>query len=205
MPTKWTTRLRRSAVKNIQFENLLPDERPVFVASWLYAVTVLTVASLILVLGSGGILAFKGASWYHSSEVGHFVNSLHFWSTEFFFLFLIVHLWGNFWRAAWRGRRFATWVTGSVAFFISIVTAFTGYLVQTNFDSQWIASQSKDAINSVGIGSFLNTLNTGQMLLLHVSLLPVVIIAVVVWHVILVQQHGFVPPIDAKEIDGDVK
>lgn len=205
MSTKWTARARRAAIKNIEFENLLPDKRPVFVASWLYIVAVLAVASLILVMGSGGILALRGASWYHSSEVGLFVNSLHFWSTQFFFLFVIVHLWGNFWRAAWRGRRFKTWVTGSIAFFASIATAFTGYLVQTNFSSQWIALQSKDPLNSIGVGSFFNNLNTGQALLLHASLLPVATIVIVLWHVFLVRRHDFAPPIDTKEIDEAVK
>lgn len=205
MSTKWTARARRAAIRNIEFEKLLPDKQPVFVASWLYIVAVLTVASLIIVLGSGGILALKGASWYHSSEVGLFVNSLHFWSTQFFFLFVIVHLWGNFWRAAWRGRRFRTWVIGSLAFFASIATAFTGFLAQTNFNSQWIASQSKDVLNSVGIGSFFNNLNTGQVLLLHVSLLPAATVVIVLWHVFLVRRRGFVPPMDAQEIDEAAK
>ena len=41
--------------------------------------------------------------------------------------------------AAWRGRRALTWITGAVAFLVSIGTAFTGYLSQQNLDSQWIA------------------------------------------------------------------
>lgn len=200
MSRKWTARVRRSAIKNIEFENLLPDKQPVFVASWLYIVAVLSVASLIIVIGSGGILALRGASWYHSSDIGLFVNSLHFWSTQFFFLFVIVHLWGNFWRAAWRGRRFATWVTGCIAFLASIATAFTGNLIQTNFHSQLVATQAKDSLNSVGIGSFFNTLNTGQTLLLHASLLPTVTVVIVLWHVFLVRRRGFAPPMDAQEV-----
>jgi len=35
-----------------------------------------------------------------------------------------------------------TWITGVVAFLASIGTAFTGYLVQTNFDSQWISRRA---------------------------------------------------------------
>jgi hypothetical protein len=38
-------------------------------------------------------------------------------------------------------------------FVVCIGTAFTGYLSQQNFDSQWIATQGKDGLNSVGIGS----------------------------------------------------
>jgi len=97
--------------------------------------------------------------------------------------------------AAWRGHRALTWITGAVAFLISIVTAFTGYLVQTNFDSQWIATQAKDGINATGAGAFWNVLNLGQMLLWHIMLLPLGVGIIVVLHVILVRLRGVVPPI----------
>ena len=85
--------------------------------------------------------------------------------SRLFFFTMVIHLWGKFWMAAWRGRRVATWVTGAIAFLASIGTAFTGYLVQTNFDSQWIAAEAKDGLNSVGIGAWFNVLNVGQALL----------------------------------------
>ena len=67
-----------------------------------------------------------------------------------------------------------------VAFVGSIGTAFTGYLSQSNFDSQWISTQAKDGLNSVGIGALFNVLNSGQMLLWHVVLLPLVVGVLVV-------------------------
>ena len=84
-----------------------------------------------------------------------------------------------------------------VAFLASIGTAFTGYLTQSNFDSQWISGQAKDGLNAVGIGAFFNVLNPGQMLLWHVTLLPLVVGVIVVVHVVLVRRHGVVPPIGA--------
>ena len=90
-----------------------------------------------------------------------------------------------------------TWITGAVAFVGSIGTAFTGYLSQSNFDSQWISTQAKDGLNAVGIGAYFNVLNPGQMLLWHVVLLPFVIGVLIVVHVILVRRHGVVPPFDA--------
>jgi ubiquinol-cytochrome c reductase cytochrome b subunit len=101
--------------------------------------------------------------------------------------------------AAWRGRRALTWITGAVAFLGSIATAFTGYLVQSNFDSQWISTQAKDGLNSVGIGAWFNVLNYGQMLLFHVVLFPLVLGVLVVWHVLLVRRRGVVPPFASKE------
>jgi len=192
----WTARLRRSWERNLPPDKLLPDKQPAYVASWIYVFGVATLAALIVIVVSGLMLTAKGPSWYHDSSLGHFVNSLHFWSVQLFFIFMVVHLWGKFWMAAWRGRRAMTWITGVICFLASVGTAFTGYLIQTNFDSQWIASEAKDGLNSVGIGAFFNTENLGQALLLHVCLLPLVVGIVVVIHVLLVRKHGVVPPLD---------
>ena len=89
-------------------------------------------------------------------------------------------------------------MTGAIAFLVAIGAAFTGYLSQQNFDSQWIASEGKDGLNSVGIGSFFNVVDFGQMYTFHVILLPLAVVALVVWHVLLVRRHGVVPPYPAK-------
>jgi ubiquinol-cytochrome c reductase cytochrome b subunit len=72
----------------------------------------------------------------------------------------------------------------------------TGYVSQQNFDAQWIATQAKDGLNSVGVGAFFNVTNFGQMYSYHVLLLPVAVIALVVAHVLLVRKHGVVPPFE---------
>jgi ubiquinol-cytochrome c reductase cytochrome b subunit len=87
-----------------------------------------------------------------------------------------------------------------LAFFGSIGAAFTGYLSQSNFDSQWISTQAKDGLNAAGIGAFFNVLNSGQMLLWHVALLPMVVGAIVVLHILLIRRHGVVPPIANDEV-----
>ena len=202
----WTGALRRRLVRTLPPDKLLPDRQPSYVSSWIYVFGVLTIAALGWVLISGTWLALAGPVWWHTSAVGHFVNSMHLWGVELFFFFMVIHLWGKFFMAAWRGRRALTWITGAVAFLGSIGTAFTGYLVQTNFDSQWISTQAKDGLNSVGVGAWFNVLNTGQMLLWHVLLLPLVLGVLVVAHVLLVRRHGVVPPFGAEsdeKVSGD--
>ncbi len=204
----WTASLRTRSLRAFPPEDLMPDRQPAYVASWIYVFGVLTLAAFVVVLVSGVWIAVYGPTWWHTSSVGHFVNSLHLWSTELFFFFMVIHLWGKFFMAAWRGRRALTWVTGAVAFLGSIATAFTGYLVQTNFDAQWIAGEAKDGINSAGVGAFWNVLNVGQMLLWHVTLLPLVLGVLVVGHVLLVRARGVVPPIGVDEdgtLDPDFK
>ncbi len=194
MKPTWTGRVREAAVAALPPERLLPDTQPIYVSSWIYVFGVLTLASLAVVLFSGAVLALAGPAWWHGSSVGHFFNSMHLWSTELFFFFMVVHLWGKFFMAAWRGRRALTWVTGAICFLLSIPTAFTGYLIQQNLDSQWIGVQAKDGLNASGVGAFFNVLNYGQMLTWHVVLLPVAVVLIVAGHVLLVRRRGVVPP-----------
>src|SRR5450759_2530002 len=189
-----TAKLRRAAVAALPPERLLADRQPAYVASWIYVFGVLTLASLAVVILTGVVLAIFGPSWWHASTVGLFVNSLHLWSVEVFFFTMVVHLWGKFFMAAWRGRRRATWITGVVSFIVSVGAAFTGYLSQQNFDSQWISTQAKDGINSTGAGAIFNVTNFGQMLMWHIMLLPLVVVLLVGIHVLLVRRRGVVPP-----------
>lgn len=200
----WTVRLRERLSRAVPPGQLLPDRQPAYVRSWIYVFGVVTLAALVFVIGSGVALSLGGSTWWHVSSVGHFVNSLHLWSVEVFFAAMVVHLWGSFAMAAWRGKRALTWITGSVAFIGSIGTAFTGYLSQSNFDSQWISTQAKDGLNSVGLGAYFNVLNPGQMLMWHIALLPMIVGIIVTTHLLLVRRHGVVPPFDAVPASDEV-
>jgi len=195
----WTVRLRKRAVAALPPEKLLPDGQPTYVASWIYVFGVLSLVSLALIIGTGTILSLKGPSWWHVSSIGHFFNSMHLWSVELFFFFMVIHLWGKYWMAAWRGGRSRVWMTGAVTFLVAVPCALTGYVSQQNFDAQWISTQAKDAFNSVGIGSFFNLMNFGQMYSYHILLLPLAVVGLVVAHVLLVRKHGVVPPFELQD------
>lgn len=189
-----TAKLRHAAVEALPPGRLLPDRQPAYVASWIYVFGVITIAALAVVIATGCILALAGPAWWHESSTGLFVNSLHLWSVEVFFFAMVVHLWGKFFMAAWRGRRRLTWITGAISFVVSVAAAFTGYLSQQNFDSQWISTQAKDGINSTGAGAIFNVTNFGQMLMWHIVLLPLGVVVLVGLHVLLVRRRGVVPP-----------
>lgn len=192
----WTARIRNYCLKILPPGKLLPDRQPAYVASWVYVFGVATLAALAIIILSGTILAIGGVNWWHESTLGHFINSMHLWSVELFMAFMVIHLWGKFWMAAWRGRRVLTWMTGVLAFAVSILECFTGYLSQQNFDSQWIATNGKDAINATGLGSFFNLMNFGQILTWHIVLIPLVLGLVVIVHVLLVRVRGVSHPIE---------
>ncbi len=193
---QWTTRLRKTVVEKLPPDKLLPDTQPAYVASWIYVFGVTTLAALAIVILTGCVLAMKGPLWWHLSGTGHFVNSLHLWSVEIFFFAMVIHLWGKYFMAAWRGGRQLTWITGVVLFLTSVGAGFTGYVSQTNYDSQWISTQAKDGINATGGGAIFNVLNLGQMLMWHIVLLPLAAVALTAVHVIYVRIKGVVPPFE---------
>ncbi|HEY8641531.1 MAG TPA: cytochrome b N-terminal domain-containing protein, partial [Candidatus Dormibacteraeota bacterium] len=194
----WTLAARRYLQRRLPLQNALPHRQPYFVGSWVYVFGVVTIAALVWVIASGVVLAFFGPQWWHVSGVGRFFNGLHFWSVQVFFVFMVLHLWGQYFAAGWRDGRASTWMIGAVIFLVSIVAAFTGYLSQQNFDAQWIAINAKDAINSTGMGTFFNVLNFGQMYGLHVMLIPIAVIFLVVLHIVAVRMRGVVKPIAAQ-------
>src|SRR5215467_11144941 len=198
----WTARVRRWGMRTLPPNKVLPDRQPAYVASWIYVFGVATVAALLLAIVSGFVIAIGGTDWWHTNPVGHFFNSMHLWSVELFMAFLVIHLWGKFWMAAWRGRRALTWVTGVVAFGASVVECFTGHLSQQNFDSQWIATNGKDAFNAAGVGAFFNVMNFGQMFMWHIVLMPLILVLIVGLHVILVRIRGVSHPLPAKAARG---
>jgi len=194
-PGSWTVRLRRVVVRALPPDKLMPDSQPSYVASWIYVFGVLTLSALAVIILTGTILILKSPAWWHTSKLGLFVNSLHLWSVELFMFFMVIHLWGKYFMSAWRGKRALTWMTGVLCFLISVGAAFTGYISQQNYDSQWISTQAKDGLNSVGVGAFFNVLNFGQMLAWHIVLLPALVLILVAIHVVLVRIRGVVPPL----------
>ena len=192
----WTEGVRGFIDRQLPMDHFLPTRQPYYVGSWVYVFGVITIAALVWVVASGVVLAFMGPQWWHDAASGRFVNSLHFWSVQLFFLFMVLHLWGQYFMAGWRSGRAATWAIGVVIFGVSILTAFTGYLSQQNFDSQFISVNAKDAMNAAGVGAFFNVLNFGQMYGLHIMLLPIGVTILVVLHIVMVRARGVVKPID---------
>jgi quinol-cytochrome oxidoreductase complex cytochrome b subunit len=191
----FTQRAQEIIKDNISLEDALPTTMPVYVNSVAYLFGVLALSSFAMLFITGPILAIFGPGWYHVSPEGKFVNAMHFWSTQAFFASMLLHLVTKYFMGAWRDGRWKTWMVGMITFALAVFTALTGYLSQTNFDSQWAAVQAKDAMNAVGVGAFFNTMNTGQVLTLHVAVLPGAVLALVALHVFLIRREGPVKPI----------
>jgi quinol-cytochrome oxidoreductase complex cytochrome b subunit len=184
---------------NLSLEDALPTQMPVYVNSIVYLFGATILSALVALITTGVVMCVFGPGWYHGSRVGHFVNSLHFWSVQVFFAALVLHLASKYLMAAWRDGRWKTWMVGALAFGLAVFTGLTGFLSQTNWDSQWIAVQAKDALNAMGVGAFFNTMDTGQALTLHVAVLPLLLVLLVAVHLFLIRREGPVKPLERQE------
>lgn len=190
-----TQSARDYLTRNLTYEDALPTQMPIYVNSVAYLFGVSVLSALGLLVLTGVVMSLFGPDWYHVSNVGHFFNSLHFWSVQIFFFAIVLHLFTKFSIAGWRDGRWKTWVVGLLILGVAILTGLTGFLSQTNWDSQWISVQAKDAMNALGVGAFFNTMNTGQVLTLHVIVLPLVVVALVGLHLFFIRSDGSVKPI----------
>lgn len=197
------TRKAQMALRDaMTLEDALPTKMPLYVNSVAYLFGVSALSALGMLGITGIVMAAFGPAWYHVSKLGHFVNSLHFWSVQVFFGAIVLHGLTKFFMAAWRDGRWKTWMIGVLAFGIIVFTGLTGFLSQTNWDSQWIAVQAKDAMNALGVGAFFNTMDTTQVLTLHVVVLPLFVVALVGVHLFLIRHDSPVRPLPGKE-DGE--
>jgi quinol-cytochrome oxidoreductase complex cytochrome b subunit len=187
--------------ENLPLEDALPTQMPVYVNSTAYLFGVSALSALVMLILTGVVMSLFGPDWYHTSGLGHFVNSLHFWSVQILFLAIMLHLLTKYLMAAWRDGRGWTWTVGVLTFGASMVTALTGFLSQTNWDAQWVAVQAKDAINAVGVGAFFNTMNTGQVLTIHMVVLPLAVVTLVGIHLFFIRRDGPVKPLPIMEGD----
>jgi len=181
--------------QNLVLEDALPTRMPVYVNSIAYLFGASALSAFVMLILTGVVLAVFGPGWYHVSRAGHFFNSMHFWSVQVFFLALVLHMTTKYLMAAWRDGRWLTWMVGMLIFGLAVFTGLTGFLTQSNWDSQWISVQAKDAMNAMGAGAFFNTMDTTQVLTLHVAVLPLLIGALVSVHLFLVRRDGPVKPI----------
>lgn len=193
-----TENLKGYVKDKITLDDALPTKLPVYLNSMAYMFGVLTLCSLAMIILSGVVMAIFGPNWYHVRSAGKFFNSVHFWSVQLFFAFMMLHLAVKYFTGAFRDGRWKTWAIGSFTLGASIFSGFTGYLSASNWSAQWHAVEAKDAMNAMGIGGFFFTTNYSQMLTIHVAVLPLFIGALVAIHLLLIRHEGPVKPYPAK-------
>jgi len=193
--------LNTSSTKPIRtgLQNIMLRDVPSYANKFVYSLGFLSAISFFLLLITGIIMAAAGPHWWITSSVGQYTRSFHLWATQAFVVFILLHLTIVFLTSGYRGARKFTWVLGVFMFLFALAEAEFGYVLRGDFSSQYRSLQGADLYNGSGIGWVLNNLNTGQVMGIHVVVLPLLLIGLILAHYFLVRVLGISKPSPAAD------
>jgi len=180
-------------------QNLMLRDVPSYANKFFYSLGFLSAISFLLLLISGIIMAAAGPHWWITSSMGQYCRSFHLWATQAFVVFILLHLTIVFLTSGYRGARKFTWVLGVFMLLLALAEAEFGYVLRGDFSSQYRSLQGADLYNGSGIGWVLNNLNTGQVMGIHIAVIPLLLIALILAHYFLVRVLGISKPSPAAD------
>jgi cytochrome b6 len=138
--------------------------------------------------------------------LGWLIRSIHSWSATFMIAIVMIHMLAIMFTKSYRKPREVTWMTGMMLLVVSMVFGFTGYLLpwdDLSLSATKVGTNIPAAIPVVGkwVTQFLRGGDdvTGDTLtrffLFHVCILPLVIFAILIVHILLVQKEGMSVPL----------
>lgn len=167
---------------------------PTYANKFIYSLGFLSMTSFVVLIVTGTIMAIYGPDWWLTSTIGHYLRSIHLWATQAFILFIVLHLIIVFFSSGFKKPRRLTWVIGAIMFAFVMAEAEFGYVLRGDFSSQWRSLQGADFYNGTGLGHWINNLNYQQIYGIHIVVIPLIIIALLFCHYLLIRYLGIAKP-----------
>jgi cytochrome b6 len=219
----------RLPLDRLSYEHLKQKDVPRHPMSWAYFLGGLTLCALAVQVATGLLLMLyyqPSTAFAHESvrfietavPGGSLVRNMHAWSASALIVFLFLHASTVGVTRAYRNPRELTWLTGVVLLVCTLAMAFSGYLLPWSTLSVY-ATRVGTEILQVSTdfmpyplseaGALAATLLTGsqgvgqatltRFYALHVVALPLLILAAIGAHLILIQLHGMSIPLPLRD------
>ncbi|MDA8126288.1 MAG: cytochrome b N-terminal domain-containing protein, partial [Deltaproteobacteria bacterium] len=143
-------------------------------------------------------------------HLGWFFRSLHHWGAQLAIVSLFIHLFGTLLAKGYRKPRELVWVSGFCLLGLAIFFGLSGYLLlwdERAFAAVRVATGGAGAFPV--IGGFIKAMLrggldvTGETLIrfyaFHVAILPLLTLAIIGLHLLLVQLHGVSVPLSLEK------
>jgi quinol-cytochrome oxidoreductase complex cytochrome b subunit len=138
--------------------------------------------------------------------LGWILRSVHSWSATFMIATVIIHLLSVAFTKAYRPPREATWMTGVLLLCVSLAFGFTGYLLpwdDLSLAATKVGTNIPKAIPVVGTwvtqllrgGDDVTGDTLTRFFIFHVCVLPLLVFAIMIVHLLLVQKEGMSIPL----------
>ncbi len=140
---------------------------------------------------------------------GWLVHTLHSWSANLMIVSILIHLISTYFLKSYRKPREVMWLTGVVLLFIVLGFAFTGYLLPwdtTAYFATQIGTEIPKTIPVIGNiivtilrgGQYIADDSLKRLFALHAVIFPILISALIFFHLVLNQVHGSSLPLGIK-------
>ncbi len=140
---------------------------------------------------------------YITGEVpfGWLIRQLHAWGATLMMIAVILHMTRTYFMASFKKPRELTWVLGVFLFLATMTFGFTGYLLPWNQLSYWATTIGTEVVGAVPFmgeqlkevllgGKTIGQETLSRFFLVHVTLLPWLMVALVGLHIVLMRVHN---------------
>jgi ubiquinol-cytochrome c reductase cytochrome b subunit len=145
---------------------------------------------------------------------GWFIKDMHAVGASFFFIAVYVHIFRGLYYGSYNYPRQLVWEIGLVIFFLMIMTAFLGYVLPWGQMSFWAATVITNLCSAIPVagktivawlwgGFSVDNPTLNRFFSLH-YLLPFVILALVLIHLIVLHEYGSNNPLGLKSYNDNI-
>src|ERR1700726_1229324 len=181
-------------------------------ASWFYVFGSAALTIFMLQIVTGILLALiyvpsAAEAWSslqalnHDVTLGWFIRALHGWGSNFMIAIVLIHMVQVFLFGAYKFPRELTWIVGVLLLLMTLGMAFTGQVLRFDQDAYWglgigasIASRvpivGPAAVKLMLGGPVIAGATLSRFFALHVFVIPGMLIALVVVHLLMVLKLG---------------
>jgi len=184
---------------------------PAHANSLAYTLGGITLASFVLLVITGIYLAQfydPTAAQAHASVAyisntafaGELIRSVHYWLATAFTITLILHMVRSFATASFKAPREFIWITGVLLFLLAAGLLFSGTVLKQDQEAVEALGHNNEIADLFGFAGFWfsadftnNVSIVTRLYVAHVSILPVMVVAVLAIHMLLIKRHRISP------------
>lgn len=174
-------------------EDYLINKGPSYGNNFFFTIGIYLLELFVVLAATGIIMVVFGPFWWDMSTIGTFIRSIHMWAAEAFVTLILVHLFVNFSTSVFKNRKLM-WIIGSAMLGLALFEFAFGVGLGGSIVAQANEQAGSDLWNGMGLGYWINPLNSGAVFGWHVAAIPLILIVLMFLHYSIMRHRGLSTP-----------